>query len=270
MNWKTLFSPGSNLDPEEARKYMEEHGKDCCQLLDVRTENEYKQQHIPGAILIPVKELMGRFEELNADEAVLVYCRSGVRSKAAAQILLGEGFKEVYNMSGGIVAWQGHQAAGPESQGMEFFIDHDFADVFSMSYAMEESLRQLYLGLVDLVDSEAEKKLLQRLANFEESHKSKLAARFPAADTETAEKTDVLESGISRQHIMDYFAPHLGSMRDILELGMMLEAQAYDLYSRLARSAEDDQSRELFEYLAVEETQHLAFLSNEMKNISQA
>lgn len=76
-------------------------------ILDVREQSEYDQGHIPGAVLFP----LGTIEEESAaqiipeqDQVVLVYCRSGNRSKQAAEILAGLGYTEVYEF-GGINTW---------------------------------------------------------------------------------------------------------------------------------------------------------------------
>jgi len=74
-------------------------------ILDVRTLEEYKEGHIEDTILIPVSELESRLDELDPEEEVLVYCRSGVRSATASQILVDNGFSSVYNMLEGIIAW---------------------------------------------------------------------------------------------------------------------------------------------------------------------
>jgi len=75
-------------------------------ILDVRTVEEYNEGHIEDAILIPVSELEGRIDELDEGKETLVYCRSGVRSVTASQILVDNGFSSVYNMLGGITAWR--------------------------------------------------------------------------------------------------------------------------------------------------------------------
>ena len=186
-----------------------------------------------------------------------------MRSKAAAQLLLADGFTNIYNMSGGIIAYDGGKAIGDEGFGMEFFVSEDFSDAFQMSYAMEEGLRQLYLALESLSNDDEASKLLGRLAKFEDGHKAKLKAMFP--DTADGEEvnTDSLEGGFNRQQILDHFGSRTGNLKEIIELGMMLETQAYDLYSRLARQTEDEESKLLFDYLAKEEKLHLHFLSNE-------
>ena len=79
-------------------------------LLDVRTQGEYDEGHIEGSTLIPVDELKARVAELDDSEGVLVYCRSGNRSVTASDILTGEGFDPVYNLVGGIRAWEAYKS----------------------------------------------------------------------------------------------------------------------------------------------------------------
>ncbi len=191
-----------------------------------------------------------------------------MRSKAAAQLLLADDFTNIYNMSGGIIAYHGGKAIGAETQGMEYFVRQDFADVFQMSYAMEEGLRQLYLALEELVENTEAKELLNRLARFEDGHKAMLKARFPDSATgEESGQVESLEGGFSKQQILDHFRNNISDLESIIQLGMMLETQALDLYTRLSRTTEDKDSKAFFEFMAKEEKQHLHFLSNELDNI---
>ena len=192
-----------------------------------------------------------------------------MRSKAAAQLLLADGFTNIYNMSGGIIAYDGGKAVGDEDFGMAFFVSGDFNDAFQMSYAMEEGLRQLYLALESLSSDDEASNLLSRLARFEEGHKAKLKVMFPGNVDGEEINTDSLEGGFNRQQILDHFASRTGTLKEIIELGMMLETQAFDLYSRLARQTEDEESKVLFDYLAKEEKLHLHFLGNELDVLLQ-
>lgn len=74
-------------------------------VLDVRTENEYEAGHIAGTELVPLSELEQRTGELDKDDALLVYCKSGTKSVEASNILIQHEFESVYNMEGGINAW---------------------------------------------------------------------------------------------------------------------------------------------------------------------
>ena len=76
-------------------------------IIDARTQEEYDQGHIPGAILIPEYEIADRAEkELpDKDHLILVYCRSGRRSKIAAEELVKLGYTNVKEF-GGIIDWE--------------------------------------------------------------------------------------------------------------------------------------------------------------------
>ena len=90
------------ITPDEVYRIISE-GRDHF-LLDVRTPEEYSEGHIEGANLIPVQELEIRLDEVPMDKQIIVYCRSGNRSRTAANILMENGFGMVYDM-GGINSW---------------------------------------------------------------------------------------------------------------------------------------------------------------------
>jgi rhodanese-related sulfurtransferase len=75
-------------------------------LLDVRTPGEYRQVRLDDARLIPVDQLRQRLGELPKDRPILVYCTVGARSSQVLRYLAGQGYPEVYNLVGGISAWQ--------------------------------------------------------------------------------------------------------------------------------------------------------------------
>ena len=79
------------------------------QLVDVRTIAEYGEGHIPNSLNIDVKDEaafpLAVDELLNKEKPVAVYCRSGRRSRTAAEFLIKKGFKKVYNLDKGILNW---------------------------------------------------------------------------------------------------------------------------------------------------------------------
>lgn len=80
--------------------------RDDVVLIDVREQSEYDESHIPGVTLIPLGELAQRVDEIPTDKTVIVTCRSGNRSGQATDFLRQNGFDNVHNMDGGILAWQ--------------------------------------------------------------------------------------------------------------------------------------------------------------------
>jgi len=75
-------------------------------LLDTRTDKEYKQGHIPGAIHIPLSDIGTRAKKLRKDKEMVVYCQNGNRSIWAIKRLMGMGFTTLYNLKGGYSAWK--------------------------------------------------------------------------------------------------------------------------------------------------------------------
>ncbi len=74
------------------------------QLVDVREPNEVAAGTLPGAINIPLGQLPGRLAELDKNRRVVLLCRSGGRSATAAQYLTANGFTDVVNLAGGMLA----------------------------------------------------------------------------------------------------------------------------------------------------------------------
>ena len=95
---------GSNGETINAREYQSDFSDTEHFLLDVRTLGEYNSGHIQGSSVIPVEELANRLDEVPRDVPVVVYCRSGNRSAQASDILLENGFTDVYDL-GGINDW---------------------------------------------------------------------------------------------------------------------------------------------------------------------
>ena len=93
-----------NITAEEARQIMD--SEEGYVILDVRTQEEYDQGHIPGAIVISHEEIMENAEEVLTDkeQLILVYCRSGRRSKIAAEALVELGYTNIKEF-GGIIDW---------------------------------------------------------------------------------------------------------------------------------------------------------------------
>ena len=93
-----------NITAEEAKQIMD--SEEGYIILDVRTQEEYDEGHIPGAIVISHEEIEEKAEDVltDKDQLILVYCRSGRRSKIAAEALLELGYTNIKEF-GGIIDW---------------------------------------------------------------------------------------------------------------------------------------------------------------------
>ena len=93
------------ITAEAAKKIMD--SGEACIILDVREQDEFDAGHIPGAVLLPVGTITADTAAAvipEKDSVVLVYCRSGNRSKTASAALVELGYTEVYEF-GGINTW---------------------------------------------------------------------------------------------------------------------------------------------------------------------
>ncbi len=80
--------------------------RDDVFVIDVREQWEYDEGHIPGVTLIPMNSVPSRLDEIPKDKEVIVTCRSGNRSGQVTQFLRDQGFENIHNMEGGILAWE--------------------------------------------------------------------------------------------------------------------------------------------------------------------
>ena len=93
-----------NITAEEAKVLMD--SEEGYIILDVREQDEYNAGHIPGAILIPYTQIEDKADKMlpDKDQLILVYCRSGRRSKLAAEALVELGYTNIKEF-GGIIDW---------------------------------------------------------------------------------------------------------------------------------------------------------------------
>ena len=107
---------GQGVPSVDVRQAAEMQGEDVGALIiDVREPNEYAQLRARGAVLLPLGRLNNRAKDLPRDREILLMCRTGGRSANATQFLAANGFENVTNVSGGIVAW--HNAGLPTTSG---------------------------------------------------------------------------------------------------------------------------------------------------------
>jgi rhodanese-related sulfurtransferase/rubrerythrin len=257
------------MEAEEARGYMAQHREGDYTLLDVRQPGEYEASHLPGAKLLPLPQLPEKYKDLDPDKPTLVHCAIGGRSRVAAQMLSGWGFKEVYNLAGGIKAFEGPKATGPQELNLDLIRGDETPDqIITLAYAMENALQLFYITLQQQSNDLELKGLFGKLARVEMRHKDRLLEVYRqiapgGPDLRTMESgvaPSPLEGGFNTEEFLEGNRSHLQTVPQVLELAMMLETQALDLYLRFADRSESDRTREVLFILAQEEKAHLASL----------
>ena len=100
---------GSTISVTELEQMLKERdeGNRDFTLVDVREENEYEINKIPGSVLVPKGEFLNgnALEQLTQDKPAVLYCKTGVRSAEALAVLKGAGFADAVHVGGGVVAW---------------------------------------------------------------------------------------------------------------------------------------------------------------------
>jgi rhodanese-related sulfurtransferase len=91
------------LDVQTLKSYLDENRK--IRLLDVRSMEEMSAGMLPNAEKLPLHTLPLRINDLSREDVCVLYCRSGARSAQGVGFLMAQGFDEVYNLRGGIMAW---------------------------------------------------------------------------------------------------------------------------------------------------------------------
>lgn len=276
MRWRQFFTPVQSFDADEARQYLQTHTPEAVTVLDVRQPGEYRRGHIPGAKLIPLTDLSDRLRELNPAKPTIVYCAVGGRSRVAAQMLSGNGFEEVYNLSGGFKAWNGEAAFGAREQGLALFEGAlSPKESLLVAYSMEQGLRDFYLSLVDKVEQEDVLALFRKLADIEIDHQRRIFEEYQRLEGgqttleafEASVMPDVNEGGLSTEEYLARYTAEPASRIDAISMAMSIEAQAMDLYQRAAQAASNPETKAQLLKIADEERVHLNELGKLMETL---
>jgi rubrerythrin len=198
----------------------------------------------------------------------------GGRSRVATQLLSGQGFEEIYNLKGGIKAWQGLEATGPKELNLDLVRgDETPAEIVVLAYNMEDSLQTYYKEMHNRAEDQEVGELFLKLARIEDKHKRtilELSAKIQAPGGSTRiSKMDsgkmVLEGGFDMAEFMEQNEPLLKTVPNVIDLAMMLETQALDLYLRLAAKSTNAETKDVLFKIAREEKGHLAALGRLME-----
>lgn len=276
MRWKQFLTPVKSLDAPAAKDYMNRAAADAFVLLDVRQPEEYEAEHLPGAKLIPLADLGARLSELDPEKPAIVYCAIGGRSRVASQVLAGKGFKEVFNLSGGIKAWNSGKAVGPEDLGLDLFTGKESPEeTLVVAYGLEEGLRRFYESMAPRVTSENARKLFARLSTIEVKHQDRIFSEYLRATGAEVSREDfakktfspAMEGGLTTEDYIQRYQPNIENPAEVISLAMAIEGQALDLYQRAADRAKTGQSRDSLMQIAGEERSHLEQLGKLFQNV---
>ncbi|MCT4626444.1 rhodanese-like domain-containing protein [Halodesulfovibrio sp.] len=264
MRWKQFLTPVESISTENALTML--GADDSIQLVDVRQPAEYDDGHIAGAKHIPLGELLDRANELDKEKPVMVYCAVGGRSRVAAQLLSGNEFNTVYNLTGGFNIWEGWESIGDYEQGLELFNGLESLEEFLIvAYRMELALGEFYTDMSKRVANQEAASLFAKLAAIEAKHKTNIIAQYTdITKKEFPNNIDIdgaFEGGLTTAEYISRLGTDMEKPLDIIDFAMSVEGQAMDLYIRAAEKAPDEQTKKALLQIASEEKAHLNSLA---------
>lgn len=270
MSIPTFF----NIIPEEMKAFQQKNREHDYALIDVRQEAEYQSVHIPGAKLIPLDLLEDRMDELPRDREIFFYCRSGVRSQAACISALSSdhSFKKITNMTGGILAWQGHALTGMPK--IEVF-QNDLSEsrLLFKSMDLEKAAEQFYEYLLQHHPDPRYIDAVTQLANAEVAH-AKTIYEYWKHTVDDPTPFEILYQGLGgeileggeplEQAISRIDSGESKTCMNLMEMALIIELSAYDLYRSMADQHEDASARQAFLHLAQMEKNHIQTVADIM------
>ena len=188
-------------------------------------------------------------------------------------MLSGKGFDDVINVAGGIKAWEGHVAIGPEEIGLELLTGKEsLEETLVAAYSLEAGLRDFYLSMIEKVRQDDIKYLFQKLSKIETIHQDRIFKEYLQVSRKQVSREafendlviNAVEGGLTTDEYIQMFKPDWESPVDIISLAMSIEAQALDLYTRASERSEDPRSEEALKKIAEEERVHLEQLGKLM------
>ncbi len=262
----------TNLTPDQLREFIKSRSEDTYQLIDVREPREYEEGHIPGAVLIPLREIEDRFRELSQERETIFYCRSGGWSRVAIALSEDNDFRPrtIYNLDGGILAWDGKTLT--EVPRVQVFLGlKDIESILLKAIDLEKGAYRFYRTCAEKFSESPFAPTARELAQMEEQHARVLYRMFKRQSKEAPQKSfeelfasmpgNVLEGGLEMDEAVAMAKGVKGGALNLCEIAFEIEYRAYELYRSLAFRYREKDEEQQFLTLAKQEKAHIMLLS---------
>ncbi len=259
------------ISPEDFSEYRSRHKEKAYTLVDVRQPEEYTQEHIPGALNLPLPEFEQHLSQLNPGQDLIFYCRSGRRSQSAAELTadaLQDATSGIYNLQGGILAWSGValpdyprvEAFDPGASVQELLLRAIDLEKGAFRFYQELAARWPEAELDDIQDMErAHARSVYNLLKKYHAPEQPFAELFDGLSGET------VEGGRSLQELLDGLQAYdQGRCLALAEVALEIESQAYDLYRHLADTLRDQEAAQGLLTLAEQEKGHMRIVARKI------
>ncbi|MBF0111480.1 MAG: hypothetical protein HQK74_01955 [Desulfamplus sp.] len=271
-----------SMTADELREYREKEHEKSYLLIDVRQPNEYEESHISGSIILPLNEFEEQVEEL-PEKNLIFYCRSGIRSKAAAITadFFNESKKDIYTLEGGILGWQGITVTGLPCF-KTFDLNKELHETLLDAINLEKGAFRFYEHILNHFDLDANfnkspsnnggDSMVEVIKNARDgelghakliySHLKKILPNdqvFSEFDTLYEKlKGDILEGGATFDEMVKLIENRTKDQNiDILEVAISMEYRAFDLYRVISERVDNGSLKDAFYSLSQAEKSHM-------------
>ena len=188
--------------------------------------------------------------------------------------MVGKGYDNVFNLSGGIKSWHAEVAFYSQEKGLELFAGNESPEnTLRVAYSLEEGLRDFYLTMASQVENIEARNLFEKLSVIEIKHQNRIYKEYTKITPEPASRdafhesvtTGAMEGGLTTEEYASAFNIDWESVEDIIGLAMSIEAQAMDLYHRAADRTHQSESKSVLLQIADDERAHLNQLGKLME-----
>jgi sulfur-carrier protein adenylyltransferase/sulfurtransferase len=258
------------MSPEKLKQYIEKNKESDYLLVDVRQPEEYIRRHIPGAKLIPIKELVANLSDLPSGKDLIFYCHSGGRSEAAATIVAEENVssKDIYNLEGGIMAWDDRMVSDyPRVQ--VFDKSKSLSELLLTAMDLEKGAFRFYKYIKERFVSEPFSNTFEQLSTEEIVHAKAVYRYWKHNESDSPEfetifenlKGEILEGGENLVDILKRATAIEGNTcMNIMELALNIENSSFDLYRTMAEQTDIKEAQDIFLSIAQAEKKHMKTL----------
>lgn len=255
----------TELNSEELQAFIKNINEKQFLLVDVRQDEEYRLDHIPGAAHIPLAQIQFDPYVFEDDRNLVFYCRSGVRSRAAAMLVAETGYDErkIYNLTGGMLGYTGEILLDIPRVDI-FPTGADLREIMEKSIDFEKGAFYFYKMARERLKESDLYPVMEKMGQAEISHakaiynqmKRKYEVKMEFDLFFDACRGEILEGGKTLKEVEEVFSDSSECL-DFIEFAIDLEFSAYDLYKTMAQSYNEEGLKEMFYTLAQAEKKHL-------------
>ncbi|MBW1841062.1 MAG: sulfurtransferase [Deltaproteobacteria bacterium] len=266
-----------DISAEVLKQFIRSRNEKDYVLVDVRQPDEYQAGHIPGSLFIPLSKLIFRFSDLPRDKEMVFYCHSGGRSMAAASMVSEEGItnQKIYNLEGGILAWDGKTMKGfPRIQ--VFDKAKTPGELLFTAMDLEKGAWRFYTHVLKHFSIEPLVSTLEPLSKAEVAHartvyefwKTGESTPPPFDDLYDSLSGEILEGGAKLGDVLG----RLESVEEnlclrVIELALHIEYAALDLYRAMAEQSKEETVQKTLLAIAQAEKSHIRLLTRALDKI---